>query len=210
MAWHKRIIIVQIVVSNALPVIGVWFIGWHASGPIFFYWLDGLLALWGLGVVAAVVTSREEQTRGSILKRWLILVGVLVLIVVILSLPSAFTALYVLKSLDRGAGEFLRKLFTGFSIWFTLLVVIWSYTWQTISELLHEPSLTIKQTGQERANLFIHRTLLMGFLVVWDGWSQPTRWMLRAYVLAAACLYTYAELNPEGYLRIIGFKKNKI
>jgi len=207
MVWHKQIVTAQIVISNALPVIGVWFLGWPALGPVFFYWLDGLLALWGLGLVAAVVTTREEPIRASKLKLWLIWVGVIGLMLAILSIPSVFTALYVLKSLHRSAGDVLRQVFTGYSFWFSLLIVIWSYTWQTISEVLFEPSLTIKQTGQERANLFIHRTLLMGFLVVWNGWSQPSRWMLGAYVLAVACLYTFTQLYPERYLRLISFKK---
>ena len=71
-----------IVAANANPVFGVWFLGWQPLRPIFFYWLDGLLAIWGLGVVAAVVTSREKPKNfgASGVKLWLIWVAVIGLI----------------------------------------------------------------------------------------------------------------------------------
>jgi hypothetical protein len=58
--WRDWLTITQIVAANAIPVVGVWFQNWDPLKPIFFYWLDGLLAVWGLGVVAVVVTSRES------------------------------------------------------------------------------------------------------------------------------------------------------
>ena len=47
----------------------------------------------------------------------------------------------------------------------------------------------------------------MGILVFWGKWGQPPRWALAVYVLVVACLFTYTQLNPERYLRLIGFKK---
>ena len=69
--WHGRMLTAEIVIANAIPVIGVWFLGWDALGTIFFYWLDGLFAFWGLGVVAVVVTL-PEVVRGSRVKLWLV------------------------------------------------------------------------------------------------------------------------------------------
>jgi len=197
--------IAEIGIANAVPVIGVWFLGWQAWRPIFFYWLDGLLALWGLGVVAAAVSMRETPFKASGAQLWLTKAAVVVLVLVILSVPSVFTACYLFGTLHQPPGEILSRIFSGYGVWISLLVVIGSYIAQTIGELRWRPALTLKQSGKERANLFIHRTLLMGLLVLWDNWGQPPRLLLALYVLAVACLYTYTQLYPERYLRLIGF-----
>ena len=136
-ARRNWLAIAQIIATNANPVVGVWFLGWQPLRPIFFYWLDGLLAIWGLGVGAAVVTSREKPKNfgASGAKLWLIWVAVIGLIEVILALPSVFAALFVLNSLHRDVGEVMREVFTGPGIWFSLAVVVWSYAGQTIGEL---------------------------------------------------------------------------
>jgi hypothetical protein len=210
-ARRNWLAIARIVAANANPVVGVWFLGWQPLSPIFFYWLDGLLAIWGLGVVAAVVTSREKPKNfgASGAKLWLIWVAVIGLMGVILAIPSVFPAIFVLKSLHRDVGEVLREVFTGPGTWFSLAVVVWSYAGQTIGELRWKPDLTLRETGEARANLFIHRTLVMGLLVFWGKWGQPPRWALAAYVLFVACLFTYTQLNPERYLRLIGFKSKR-
>ena len=85
-----RLRVPLIVIVNAIPVVGVWILGWHAERAIFFYWLDGVLAMWGLGVVAVIVTSREGP-RGfgaSGAKLWLVWVAVIGLVLAILSIPS--------------------------------------------------------------------------------------------------------------------------
>ena len=64
-ARRNWLAIAQIVAANANPVVGVWFLGWQSLRPIFFYWLDGLLAIWGLGVVAAVVTAARNQKTSA-------------------------------------------------------------------------------------------------------------------------------------------------
>lgn len=203
--WHKRMGTGEIVIANAIPVIGVWFLGWDALETIFFYWLDGLFALWGLGVVASVITI-PEVVRGSRVK--LLLVGIVAtcLTLAILSIPSVLTAGFVITSFEVDAGEFLRQVFRGYGIWFALLIVILSYAGQTISELRLNPSLTIRQSGKERGNLFFHRTLLMGILAGGSTWRQPPWWVLATYVLAVACLFTYSQLYPERYLRFMGMK----
>jgi len=196
---------VEIIIANAVPVIGVWFLGWQAWRPIFFYWLDGLLALWGLGVVAAAVSIRETPFKASGAKLLLTKTAVVVLVLAILSIPSVFTACYLFGSLHQPPDEILSRIFSGYGVWISLLVVICSYIAQTIGELRWRPAVTLKQSGKERANLFIHRTLLMGLLVLWDSWGQPSGSLLAIYVLAVACLYTYTQLYPERYLRLIGF-----
>ena len=204
-AWRRRMATAEIVIANAVPVIGVWFLGWQAWRPIFFYWLDGLLALWGLGAVAAVVTFHEMPFKVSGVKLWLTKAAVVVLVLAILSVPSVFTAGYLFGTLHQDPGDILSRIFSGYGVWISLLVVIGSYIAQTVGEIRWRPALTLKRSGQERANLFIHRTLLMGFLVLWDSWGQPPRLLLAVYVLAVACLFTYTQLDPERYLRLIGF-----
>ncbi len=181
----------------------MWFLGWNALGAIFFYWLDGLLALWGLGTVAVLVTIPELPIRGSKLKLWLVGAAATVLTLAILSIPSLFTAMFVITSFKVNTAELLH-LFKGYDIWFSLLIVICLSAGQTISELRLNPSLTIKQTGLERGNMFIHRTLLMGLLAGGSSWGHPPQWVLATYVLAVACLFTYTQLNPERYLRFMG------
>ena len=66
----------------------------------------------------------------------------------------------------------MREVFTGPGTWFSLAVVVWSYAGQTIGELRWKPDLTLRETGQARANLFIHRTLVMGLLVFWGKWGS--------------------------------------
>jgi len=198
---------VQIVIGNAVPVVGVWVLGWSALRPMFFYWLDGLLALWGLGVVAAVVSNRDGPiSKASGMKLWLTWAAVICLLFMILALPSAIAGAYIFGFLGRDAGDVCREIFTGYGVWLSLLIVIGSYIGQTIGELRWKPDLTIKDTGKERANLFIHRTLLLAMLVFWQKWGQPSRWALAIYVLAVACLYTFTQLFPDRYLQMIGFK----
>lgn len=206
--WRERLVIVQIVAGNAIPVVGVWFLGWQPLRPIFFYWLDGLLAIWGLGVVAVVVTSREDPKNfgASGVKLWLIWVAVILLIEGILAIPSLFAAVFVINSMQRAVGEVMRDMFADPFAWISFAVVVWSYAGQTIEELRWKPDLTLKETGEARANLFIHRAIMMAMLVFWGKWGQPPRWVLAAYVLVVACLFTYIQLNPERYLRQIGFK----
>ena len=206
--WHKRMGTAEVVIANAIPVIGVWFLCWDAFGTIFFYWLDGLFALWGLGVVATVVTIPEVPIRGGRIKFWLVAAAATCLTLAILSIPSVLTAGMVIASFKVDAGEFLRQVFQGYGILFALLIVILSYAGQTISELHLNPSLTIKQSGKERGTLFFHRTLLMGILAGGSSWSQPPWWVLATYVLAVACLFTYSQLYLERYLRFMGIKAN--
>jgi hypothetical protein len=200
---HRHLLTAEIVFANAIPVIGVWFLGWDALGPIFFYWLDGLFALWGLGVVAVVVTI-PEVARGSKRKLWLVGTAAACLTLAILSIPSALTAGMVIASFRVDPGEFLHQVFKGHGIWFSLLFVVLAYAGQTVSELLANPALTIRQSGKERGSLFLHRTLLMGILTGGSSWGQPPQWVLADYVLAVACLYTYSQLYLERYLRLMG------
>ena len=197
------------IVANAIPVIGVWILSWQAERAIFFYWLDGLLAMWGLGVVAAVVTSREgpKNFGASGSKLWLTWVAVVVLLLAILAIPSVIAGAMVLSFLGRDLGDVVRAVFAGRGIWTALAVVVASYAWQTTTELLWKPRLTLKETGQERGNLFIHRILLMGMLVAWYRWRQPSHWELALYVLIVACLFTTIQLYPDRYLELIGFRK---
>ncbi|KGO33236.1 hypothetical protein JT06_15675 [Desulfobulbus sp. Tol-SR] len=204
-AWRRHMAEAEIGAANAVPVIGVWFLGWQAWRPIFFYWLDGLLALWGLGVVAAAVSIRETPFKATGAKLRLAKAAVVVLALAILSVPSVFTACYLFGTLHQPPEEILSRIFSGYGVWFSLLVVVGSYIAQTIGEIRWRPAVTLKQSGKERANLFIHRTLLMGLLVLWDSWSPPSRLLLGLYVLAVACLYTSTQLYPERYLRLIGF-----
>lgn len=206
-----RLTVIQIIVGNAIPVVGVWFLGWQPLRPIFFYWLDGLLAIWGLGVVAAVVSSREDPKSfgTSGVKRWLLWVAVILFLEGILSIPSAFAAVYVIKSMPPFAGEAMRDMFADPCTWISLALIVWSYAGQTIGELRWKPDLTIKETGEARANLFIHRTIVMALLIFWGTLGQPPRWALATYVLVVAGLFTYIQLNPERYLRMIGFKAKR-
>ncbi len=201
--------VAQIVVANAVPVVGVWVLGWQAERAIFFYWLDGLLAMWGLGVVAVIVTGRDGpagfDAKGP--KLWLTRFAVVALVLVFLSLPSVIAGAMVLGSLGRDLWEVLRAVLAGSGIWISLAVVVGSYAWQTISEVRWKPELTLKTSGEERANLFIHRIILMGMLVFWSRSSQPSRWALAVYVLIVACLFTYTQLYQDRYLELIGFRK---
>lgn len=210
-AKRNWLAVAQIVAANANPVIGVWFLGWEPLRPIFFYWLDGLLAISGLGVVAAVVVSRGKQKNfgASGARLWLIWFAVIGLIEVILVLPSVIAALFVLSSLHRDVGEVMREVFNGAGPWLALAVAVWSHTGQTIGELRWKADLTLRETGEARANLFIHRTLVMGLLIFWGKWGQPPHWALAAYVLLVACLFTYTQLNPEHYLRLTGFTSRR-
>jgi hypothetical protein len=207
--WLSRLGTAEVVVANAIPVIGVWILGWQAERAIFFYWLDGLLAMWGLGVVAVIVTSREgpKGFGASGAKLWLIWVAVVGTVLAILAIPSVIAGAMVLSFLRRDLGEVLRAVFGSAGVWTGLVVVAASYSWRTLSELLWKPEITLKETGQERGNLFIHRTLLMGMLVAWTRWRQPSHWELALYVLLVACLYTYTQLYPDRYLELIGIKR---
>ena len=163
-AWRNRLMVAQIVIANAVPVIGVLFLDWQALRPIFFYWLDGLLGLCGLGAVAAVVTNRE-QIKASGAKLWLIWFAAIGLLMLILALPSVFTAMCIVSFLGRDASGMLHEVFSGYGIWVSLLLVIGSHTGQTMGELNWKPSLTIKDSGKERFSLFFHRSLVLGLLV---------------------------------------------
>jgi len=205
----SRLATAWIVVANAVPVVGVWFLGWQAERPIFFYWLDGLLAMWGLGVVAAVVTVKggPKPSGATGVKLWLFWLAVVGMLLAILAIPSVVAGAMVVSFLGRDLGGVLRDVLGGGGFWTALGVVVGSYAWQTFSELRWKPELTLKETGAERGNLFIHRTLLMGMLVAWKHFGQPPRWALAVYVLIVACLFTYSQLYPDRYMEMIGFKR---
>ncbi len=198
----------QIVLANAVPVVGVWFLGWDALRPIFFYWLDGLLALWGLGVVAIVVSGREGPKRfASGPKGWLTWAAAVAFMLGILSAPSLVVGAMVLGSLGRDLGEVARDALAGSGTWISVAVVVQSYAAQTIGELRWKPELTLKQTGKERGGVFFHRILLMGVLVFWGSFGEPPRWALAVYVLLVAGLFTFSQLDPERYLEMIRFRR---
>ena len=205
----SRLSTAWIVAANAVPVIGVWILGWQAERPIFFYWIDGLLAMWGLGVVAAVVTLREglKTSNAAGMKLWLMRLAVVAILLAILSVPSVIAGAMVLSFLGRDLPGVLPDVFAGGGFWTALAVVVGSYAWQTFSELRWKPELTVKETGAERGNLFIHRTLLLGLLVAWKHFGQPPRGALAVYVLIVACLFTYTQLYPDRYMEMIGFKQ---
>lgn len=74
-----------VLARNAVPVVGVCFLGWSTGLAVFNYWFDGLAAL--AAIVAALVPRalRETRSRGDGplklwvggLLTWLVLVGVL-------------------------------------------------------------------------------------------------------------------------------------
>lgn len=201
----------QIVVGNAIPVVGVWFLGWEPLAPMFFYWLDGLLAIWGLGAVALVVTGREEPrtVKATGWKALLTWTAVVVVGFFILAVPSIVTVFVMFGQLDVAAGDILRAVFAGPGTWVSLAVAVATHAGQTIGELRWRPEVTIKATGAARGNFFIHRTLAMAVLVFWGGGGLPSRWALAVYVLLVAALFTTAQLNPQRYLRLIGFKEKR-
>ncbi|MCG6962581.1 MAG: DUF6498-containing protein [Acidobacteria bacterium] len=204
-----RLTAAQIVVGNAIPVVGVWLLGWEPLTPMFFYWLDGLLAIWGLGVVALVVTSRGEprivKAAGwKAVPMWTAVVGVTFFI---LAVPSIVTVAAMFGRLDLEAGDILHTVFAGLGTWVSLVVAVTSHAGQTIGELRWRPDVTLKATGAARGNLFIHRTLAMAVLVFWGRGGSPSHWALAVYVLLVAALFTAAQLNPMRYLRLIGFRE---
>jgi len=206
-----RLTAAQIVLGNAIPVVGVWFLGWEPLTPMFFYWLDGLLAIWGLGVVALVVTGREEPrivkaTGWKVVPTWAVVVGLTFLI---LAMPSIVTVFAMFGRLDLEAGDILGAAFAGLGTWVSLAVAVATHAGQTIGELRWRPDVTLKATGAARGNFFIHRTLAMAVLVFWGHGGTPPRWALAVYVLLVAALFTTAQLNPQRYLRLIGFKEKQ-
>ncbi|MGE5236497.1 MAG: hypothetical protein ACM3O7_09125, partial [Acidobacteriota bacterium] len=148
-AGPNRLAIAQVVVANAIPVVGVWFLGWQPLAPIFFYWLDGLLAIWGLGVVALVVTAREEPGMlgrpGT--RRVLLWIAVTALVWLVLAVPSGITAAMVFGSLHRGVGDVLRAVFASLGAWFSLALAVATHAGQTIGELRWRPELTLRESG---------------------------------------------------------------
>lgn len=200
--------VAQILVGNAVPVLGVLFLGWKPLVPIFFYWLDGLLAIWGLGVVALVVTSRDDPkllgTSGP--KAWAAWTATLALLGVVLAVPSVVAAMMVFGPLGLGIVELLREIFAAMGAWVSLAVAVATHLGHTAVELRWRPDLTLRATGEARASLFVHRSLAMGLLALWVGRTPPPRWALAVYVVVIACLFTFAQLNPGRYLRLTGFR----
>lgn len=200
--------VAQILVGNAVPVLGVFFLGWKPLTPIFFYWLDGLLAIWGLGVVALVVTVSDDPkllgTSGP--KAWAGRAATLALLGVVLAVPSVVAAMMVFGPLGLKIADLLREVFAAMGAWVSLAVAVATHVGHTAVELRWRPDLTLRATGEARANFFIHRTLAMGLLALWAGRTPPPRWALAAYVLVIACLFTFAQLNPGRYLHLIGFR----
>ncbi|MFZ5788831.1 MAG: hypothetical protein ACOY3Y_20520, partial [Acidobacteriota bacterium] len=181
----------------------------RARSPIFFYWLDGLLAVWGLGVVALVVTSREDPrllgAAGATHRlQW---GAALALVWVILAIPSAIAAALVLDWVDLGLGALLAEVFATTSAWVSLAIAVVVHAGQVAGELRWRPDRTLAATGEARANFFIHRTLVLGILAGWAGGGSARPWALSVYVLAVAALFTYTQLHPERYLHLIGFRK---
>lgn len=199
----------RIVVGNAIPVIGVWFLGWQALPPIFFYWLDGLLAIWGLGVVAFVVTSRDDSRLlgGSGPKAWLQRAAALGLVLLVLAVPSGVAAGLVIDWLNLSTGRILTEVFAFAGAWVSLAIAVWANVGGVVGELRWRPDQTLGASGEARANFFIHRTLVLGILAAWGGRTPPRHWALAAYVLVVAVLFTYTQLYPERYLHLIGFRK---
>ena len=204
-----RVAAAQIVIGNALPVIGVWFLGWQPLAPMFFYWLDGLLSIWGLGVVAAVVTGRKDPKllRAKGLKGLALWTAVIGFSFLLLALPSVFAAFAVLATLELPAGGLLRAVFASLGAWVSLSIALVTHAGQTIGELRWRPEETLRATGVARGNFFMHRTLAMAMLVFWGVLGAAAHWALALYVLLVACLFTFAQLNPQAYLRMIGFKE---
>lgn len=206
-----RLAAVQIIVNNAIPVVGVWLLGWEPLTPLFFYWLDGLLAIWGLGAVALVVTSREEprivKTRGlKAVPTWVAVVG---LAFFILAMPSIVTVFAIFGPLHRNAADILRTVFVSYGAWVSLGIALVSHAGQTVGELRWRPEVTLKATGVVRGNFFIHRTLAMAMLAFFGAEGTVSHWRLAFYVLLIAALFTAAQLNPQGYLRMIGFREKR-
>jgi hypothetical protein len=201
--------IVRIVAGNAIPVVGVWFLGWGPLAPIFFYWLDGLLALWGLGLVALVVTSRGPRRPlgrpgPATGPTWAAAAG---LLLAVLAVPSVVPALMVAGSLRLGVGRILGEVFASPGAWVSLALAVVIQAGEVAGELRAQPDRTLRETGEARASLFLHRSLAVGLLALWAGRTPPPPWALGTFVLVVATLFTFTQLAPGRYLRLTGFRR---
>jgi len=153
-----------------------------------------------------VVAYREDPKNfgGSGVKVWLRRVAVIGLTQAILAIPSVVAGLFVLGPLHRGVGEVLHDVFPSLSTWVSLAVVFWSHAGQTIGELRSKPDLTIKETGVARGNLFGPPHPRDGPAGLLGQLGRATSVGARGVRFARGLLFTYTQLNPERYLRMMG------
>jgi hypothetical protein len=180
-----------VVIRNAIPVVGVFALGWSGAIVVFSYWFDGLVGV--SAIVAAMIPRalRESDAAGhakrGLTKRvalgvfcWLILLGVVGLPYWIVLIPLAG----YLKS-----PELWRELMGSPLLWATFGAMIVMHYWNAFRRGYDTlPDQELKQRARTDLYLLILRAVAM-FVVAGHF----------AFVLVPllAVVLTYLEIWPE-------------
>lgn len=198
----------EVVIANAIPFIGVAFLGWNAFTVILLYVLDGWLSVLGLG--ASVMIQSQDELRKMIPKKysparrvlfWVAAVGVTE---VILSAFALVPGVGVLAHIDRAPGRQLAHLFGDIGFVVAALSMVASHVVR-VGRSVREPGEGVGALSPKlQMALFIYRMFLMMFLATFASPGFLSRILVPVYVGVVGALFTYSDLYPQRFLSKLG------
>ncbi|MBZ5587847.1 MAG: DUF6498-containing protein [Acidobacteriia bacterium] len=205
----------EVVIGNAVPVVGVAFLGWNAFSVILLYVLDGWLSILGLGA-SVMIQNRDEMRRMvpkgySGFRRALFSVVVVGLTEAVLSMFAVVPGVAVLAHMDRSLGQALAQLLGDAGLFVSALMLIGSHVVRVGRSVRESGEGVAALSPELQMMLFIYRMFLMMFLATFASPGFLSRVLVPAYVALVAVLFTYSDLYPQRFLaRLMRKREDKL
>jgi len=198
---------VEVVVGNAIPVVGVAALGWNAFQVVTLYVLDGWFCILGLG--ASVMLAGSDELRRLVparygpLRRTLYWVVTVTVVEAILSLFALIPGVAVLQHMTNDPVVALRQGFSGPAGWLPVIMLIVSHALR-VARGTREPDApkqgVMALDPKAQMSFFAGRMALMMSLAGLAQLGSISHLLVPVYVAAVAVLFTYTDLYPRHFL----------
>ena len=194
----------EVVIGNAIPVVGVAFLGWKAFTVVLLYILDGWFCILGLGA-AVMIQNRDEMRRMvpkgySGFRRALFWVAVVGLTEAIVSMFAVIPGVMVLGHMDRSLASALADVFADAGVLVSVLMLLASHAVRIIRGVREPQEDVWGLPPKLQMALFTYRMFLMMFLAWLGAPGFLSRFLVPVYVVFVAALFTYSDLYPRRFL----------
>lgn len=203
--------VVEVAIGNAIPVVGVVFLGWSAFQVVVLYVLDGWFCILGLG--ASVMLKGREELRALIpktygpVRRFLAWVASIAVVEAIISLFALIPGIVVLAHMEDNLGAVIIASFASLSALAPVAMLVVSHVLRVArgTRTVGSPERTgdgvMSLDPKAQMALFAGRMGLMMWLAWLAGSGFLSRFLVPVYVTFVAVLFTYTDLYPRRFLR---------
>jgi hypothetical protein len=198
----------EVVIGNAIPILGVIVLGWNPVTVVTLYVLDGWFCILGLG--ASVMLQQREELRGMIpngygrLRRFFFWLASVALVEAIVSLFALVPGFMVIGHMARSPGAALVEVFAEAGIWISVAMLVASHVARIARAVRGAGEGVMALEPKIQMALYAGRMALMMSLAWLAAPGVLSRFLVPLYVTGVAALFTYSDLYPRRFLERLG------